>query len=718
MTDTARRAARTPEHNPVLGHRLTSRRGAWITLVLGLVASMLVLGAPKADDPQTNIGRAPATSESARAAAVLATLPDHEIQPVLLVATREDGAMLTDADVAAMTQLGAALPTPAGHPASPATRSEDGMAAIVQLPTTATESNTANADTITDLRHRIAEAAPPGITVLLTGGPAFGADIAKAFDGANTTLLLVTIGIVALLLLVTYRSPILWLLPLAVVGIADQVAAVVAARLGAAFDLQFDAGIVSVLVFGAGTNYALLLVSRYREELHGHENHRDALAEARKRTVPAIVASNLTVVLALGSLVLASIPATRGLGVAAAAGLLVALAIVLTLLPAALAVTGRRIFWPFIPRAGTPREPRSGIFGRVATAVIHRPAAVAVAGVALLAVLGSGLLDTTVGLSQTERFRSPSQSAAGLEVLGAHFPAGSAQPILVVTDRQHADAVARAAATVSGVTKMGGAPTGAPTRAAAPAPTGAPTGPHPAAADAPTVVALVSQASPGTPEARQAIDDIRSAVHQVPGAQALVGGAEATDVDAHTGNAADLRLVVPVVLAISALVLFALLRSVLAPLLLLPLNALSAVAAIGAGSWVGRHLLDWPALDVQVPLLAFLFLVALGIDYTIFLVHRARAEASAHGTTDGIVRAVGATGTVITSAGVVLAAVFAALGVLPLVTLGQLGLIVGLGVLLDTVLVRTLLVPALVALVGDRLWWPHRLTRRRSLSMT
>jgi RND superfamily putative drug exporter len=687
----------------VLARHLTSRRGAWITLVLGLLTMLAALGGLKDATAPAGTARAPVSSESAQAAAVLATLPGHDIQPVLLVATRQDRAALTGSDLAAVTRLGEQLPTPAGHPVTAAMPSGDGQAAIVRVPVTATGSNSDNAKTIDDLRHRISTATPDGVSVLVTGGPAFGADIASAFDGANITLLLVTIGIVALLLLLTYRSPILWLVPLAVVGIADQVAAVVTARLGAGLNLQFDAGIVSVLVFGAGTNYALLLISRYREQLHQSEDHRAALAAAWRHTVPAITASNLTVVLALASLVLASIPGTRGLGIAAAAGLLVALVLVLTLLPAALAVTGRRAFWPFVPQPGTSRDLRAGVFGRIATGVMRRPAVVAASGVAVLAVLGCGLLGTRLGLSQTERFRVASESAAGLQILGAHFPAGAAQPILVVTDAQHADAVTRAAATVPGVQPTGPAPSGA---------TASGTTSDPRDSAVPVVVTLVSDAAPGTRHARQTIHDIRAAVHQVPGADALVGGAEATDADAAAGNEADLRLVVPVVLTISALVLLVLLRSVIAPLLLLPLNALSAVAAIGAGSWVGRHLLHWPALDLQVPLIAFLFLVALGIDYTIFLVHRARAEASAHGTRAGMIRAVGATGTVITSAGIVLAAVFAALGVLPLITLGQLGLVVGLGVLLDTVVVRTLLVPALTGLVGDRLWWPARRTRR------
>ncbi len=690
----------------MVAHRLTSRRGAWTTLVLGLLAVLAVIGTLGTADATTRNDRAPITSESARAAAVLASLPEHDIQSVLLVATRRDGASLTPADLDALTRLGGRLRTTGGRPAAAAIPSQDGRAAVVEVPMRVTASTAATAAAVTDLRHRIADSAPDTLHILLTGGPALGADIALAFDGADLTLLLVSLGIVALLLLVTYRSPILWLVPLSVVAVADQAAAAVTGRLGAVMGLQFDAGIVSVLVFGAGTNYALLLISRYREELRRTVRHQEALAAAWPHTVPAIVASNLTVVLALGSLVLASIPGTRGLGLAAAAGLLVALVLVLTLLPAALAVSGRRIFWPFIPRYGTSHDLRSGVFGRVATGVARRPGVVALTGLVLLAVLGSGLVGASWGLSATERFSSPSESGAGLEVLQAHFPAGAAQPLLVVTDERHAPAVARAASAVPGVQLAGTRPSGGPDD-----PGGPQRGADAAQANGLAILTLVSDAAAGTPASRQAVEDIRAAVHRVPGADVLVGGAEAIEADARAGYEADLRLVVPVVLGISGVVLLVLLRSVVAPLLLLPLNALSAVAAIGSGSWIGKHLLGWPALDLQVPLIAFLFLVALGIDYTIFLVHRARAESKRHGTGEGMVRAVGATGTVITSAGAVLAAVFAALGVLPLVTLGQLGLIVALGVLLDTVLVRTVLVPALAGLVGDRLWWPTRVAR-------
>lgn len=665
-------------------HRLTTRGGAWVVLLAGLLLAAGLIGALRGAQQPPAGDAVPATSESALVAERLASMPGHDVQPVVLVVTRDDGAALGPADLAAATALGARLPTPDGHRASPAIPSQDGAAAMVQVPVRVDPSSAVTMATIDDLRQRIADSKPAGQRVQVTGGPAFGADIAKAFEGANVTLLLVTIGIVALLLLLTYRSPVLWLIPLFVVGLADQVAAAVTSALGEGLSLGFDAGIVSVLVFGAGTNYSLLLISRYREELHRRGDHRAALAAAWRHTTPAIVAGNLTVVVALAGLLLASIPSTRGLGIASAVGLLIAVVAVLTLLPAALAICGRAVFWPFVPRPGVQRETRDGIFVRLARGVLRRPAAVVAVSLALLGVLSAGLIGTRVGLDQSQRFTSATESAAGLEELGEHFPAGAAQPLLVVADGGHAAAVASAARAVAGVRSV-------------------------EAASGDPVVRVVTQAEPGSEESRDAVRRVRAALHAVPGANALVGGAEAAGVDARDGNEADLRLIVPLVLGVTALVLLVLLRSVAAVALLLPVNALSAVASIGAGSWIGRHLLGWPALDLQVPLFAFLFLVALGIDYTIFLSHRARSEAVVHGTRAGMVRAVGATGAVITSAGVVLAAVFAALSVLPLVTLGQLGLIVGIGVLIDTTVVRTLLVPGIAGLVGERLWWPGRL---------
>ncbi|KYJ97034.1 MMPL family transporter [Microbacterium sp. CH1] len=672
---------------------MTSRGGAWIALGVVLLIMMTLFGLFGSAKAPAGTEQAPAGSESARTSALLAEFPNADRQSVIVVASRDDGATLTAPDVDALEGL---LPVLGAHadadPTGPLV-SEDEMAAVLVTPIAVGQTSTDTAGVIAALRADIDEHAPAGMTLLVTGGPAFGADIAASFEGADFTLLLVTVLIVAVLLIVTYRSPVLWLLPLAAVGLADGLAGRLTAAAGSAWDLQFDAGIISVLVFGAGTNYALLLISRYREELTTTTDHRRALSTAWRRTAPAILASNVTVVLALLTLALAVIPGTHGLGVSSAIGLLVALASVLFLLPPLLAVCGRTVFWPLVPRPGAA-ERRGGVWRTIATRVVSRPVVSLLGGAALLAVMTVGLVGTPVGLDQVDKFRAPSASATGLEVLSNHFPAGEAQPILIVTDSGEVEAVLTAAREVDGVVRA--TPVGTTDD------------------EMLTKILVTSEYAPSTDESLAQITDLRDAVHDVPGARAIVGGAVATDLDARAGNLADLGVVVPLVLAVSFLVLAFLLRSLVAPLLLLAVNVASAVAAIGAGAWLSRVLFGQHALDLPVPLLAFLFLVALGIDYTIFLVHRARNEAALRGTRDGMVEAVAHTGGVITSAGIVLAAVFAALGVLPLVTLGQLGLIVGVGVIVDTLVVRTVIVPALFALIGDRIWWPGRPASRRA----
>lgn len=678
--------APSPSPRTTLARRLAGRRGAVLVLVLALlivgIASAL-LGSAKAPERGDDY---PASAEAAVVAHELEGFPGSDRAPVLLVATK-GGAELTSQDTSALDEMAQRLGA-TGDP-SPARASEDGEAATITFPVTVSEDGDANVTMIEDLRADVAEHSPDGMTVRVTGGPAFGADISSSFEGANFTLLAVTIGVVAVLLLLTYRSPVLWLVPLTVVGIADQVAGTVTAAVGEASGLPFDAGIVSVLVFGAGANYALLLISRYREELHEHEDHRAALMTAWRSTVPAIFASNATVVLALGTLLLATVPGTRGLGLASAVGLVIALLAIVVVLPAALALVGRRVFWPFVPRPGEELT-HDGVWSRISRAVIARPAAHLVSGLALLAVLASGLLGASIGLSQADSFRTASESADGLVTVGEHFPAGAAAPFSVTTDEGSLPATVSALESVDGVTTV------------------APSGTHEGRAS----ITVIGEPSPGTPESLDLASDLRTAAHDVTGADAKVGGGSAELLDARAAAEDDLRTVVPLILLVSVAVLVLLLRAVVGPLVLLVLNATSALAAIGLGAWLDEHLLGNPALDVQVPLVAFLFLVALGIDYTIFLMHRARAEAGEHGTREGVARAVARTGAVITSAGIVLAAVFAALGVLPLVVLGQLGLIVGLGVLLDTLLVRTLVVPAATALLGDRFWWPGRVASR------
>ncbi|RZT17965.1 RND superfamily putative drug exporter [Mycobacterium sp. BK558] len=667
-----------------------SRRLSWLIALVVIVASGALMGLlGGGDSGDQSPVPVPTAAESARADAVRAEFPGGDQAPVLLVLTRDDGAALSPADRDAADQARQRMLTAAGagNAGPPVQVSEDGQAAIAVVPLNSGLSGFALTDEVKALRGAATDGLPADLKAEVTGGPAFGADIADSFSGANFTLLAVTAAVVALLLIVTYRSPVLWLVPLLVIAFADRVGGVVGSAVAEGLGMSPDGsttGITSVLVFGAGTNYALLLISRYREELGRNESHHDALRTAVRRAGPAIIASNATVVLALLTLLFATSPSTRSLGVQAASGLVVAAVFVLLVLPPFLDLFGRKLFWPFIPRVGASALTEGGAWHRVADGVARRPALVSVVAIGALALLCTGLLRTPIGLSQTEQFRVQAESVSGFDTLADHFPSGLTDPTLVIASTDRTAEVQRAITATPGVvsaTPAGTSPQGL------------------------TQWSVVLAAAPATDEAFDTIDALRDAVHGADPA-GLVGGSDAKARDAAGAAGHDRAVVVPAILAVVLLVLFVLLRSALAPLVLVAVTVLSALAALGLGGWASVHLFGFPALDNSVPLFALLFLVALGVDYTIFLVTRAREETPEHGTRDGIVRAVSATGAVITSAGIVLAAVFCVLGVLPLIALTQVGIIVGLGILLDTFVVRTVVIPALFTLIGPKIWWP------------
>ncbi|MBX5485269.1 MAG: MMPL family transporter [Mycolicibacterium hassiacum] len=658
-----------------------TRRLSWLLALLVIAASgaLMALG-DSGESNQRSPEQVPAQAQSARLDELRSQFPGGDRAPAIVVVTRTDDTPLSPDDIAAARRLGV----------TPPQVSDDGIAALAVVPLDAELSGFALTDAVEQLRADVAERLPDHLRAEVTGGPAFGADIADSFSGANITLLAVTAAVVALLLIITYRSPVLWLVPLLVIGFADRVAAVLGTAVADALGMQPDgstAGITSVLVFGAGTNYALLLISRYREELGRTDDHQEALSTAVRRAGPAIIASNATVVLALATLLLASTPSVRSLGVQAAAGLVVAAVFVLLVLPPLLGLFGRRLFWPFIPRVGATPLTDRGIWHRIAAAVARRPGRIAVAAIAGLAVLTTGLIGLPVGLSQTDQFRVQAESVSGYRTLAAHFPSGLVDPTRVVGPSAEAAELQRAIETTPGVvavTPAGRSPTGL------------------------TVWSVVLDAEPASAQAFATIDRLREAVAAVDDT-ALVGGSDAAARDAGAAAGHDRLVVIPAILIVVLAVLYVLLRSALAPLVLVAVTVLSSLAALGLGGWASVHVFGFPALDFTAPLFAFLFLVALGVDYTIFLVTRAREETPDHGTRDGIVRAVSATGAVITSAGIVLAAVFCVLGVLPLIVLTQVGIIVGLGILLDTFVVRTVIIPALFTLIGPAIWWPARL---------
>ncbi|MET4582048.1 RND superfamily putative drug exporter [Conyzicola nivalis] len=676
-------------------HRLTTfitaKKTSWIILLIAVAVSAAVfaLGSGSSSETSPGVGL-PDSAESARVAALQEDLPAADSTSALLVFSR-DGDEVTDDDIAAVTATTEALAVESVDGfVPPPTVSEDGTAALVVVPLTSLADVTAQAERAAELRTIANDDLPNGLEALLTGPEGFAVDVAAVFKGADFTLLLTTVLVVAVLLLITYRSPWLWLVPLAVVGLADALAGIVATRIAAAAGIELDAsitGILSVLVFGAGTNYALLLIARYRDELRLVADRHQAMAQALRGAGPAIIASGSTVVLSLLTLLFAQLTGNRALGLACAAGVVVAMLFALFVLPAALVLFGRGLFWPYVPHFGSENKAHSGLWFKLGTAVSRRPVAVAIIGALLLGGLAfAGVPQIKVGLAQTQKFTSVPEAVVGQQVIADAFSAGSGSPVVVVANAASADDVAAAAETSDGVDS---------------ATVGESNGEI-------TQINVVLDAAAETPESFDAITRLRSTLSDVDGADALVGGLDAQTLDVNEAQQSDQDLVIPLILALVFIVLVLLLRSIVAPLLLLLTVVASFFGSLGASWLLFESVFGFPAIDTNVILFSFLFLVALGVDYNIFLVTRAKEEAAKHGTRGGMIRALSSTGGVITSAGILLAAVFAVLGVLPLITLTQIGIIVCIGVLLDSLLVRTVLVPALAFIAGEKFWWPTR----------
>jgi RND superfamily putative drug exporter len=545
--------------------------------------------------------------------------------------------------------------------------------------------------------------APQGLAVYVAGPGGVLADFVTAFAGIDGILLLVALGVVFFILLVVYRSPILpiTVLMTAVFGLA--VAAMVIYPLAKNDIIGLNGqsqGILSILVVGAATDYSLLLVSRYREELHQHPSKWVAMGVAWRAAFSPIAASAATVILGLLCLLLSQLGSTRGLGPIGALGIAGALISALTFLPAVLLLLGRRIFWPIIPRVDHVHAEdsvgRRGIWGRVAAVVGRHPRRTWV--LTLVGLLACASLAPTLkadGITQSQTFLNKAESVTGQEVLARHFPAGSGSPVQIIAPQAKAEQVLAEVRSVGGV---------------ASAFVGETPGLPPKVVDGNVLVQATLTPAADSPAAEVVVENLRSALDRV-GPDVLVGGSTAVNLDVRQASQRDLRVIIPAILAVVFLVLMLLLRSLVAPVILVLANVISFAATLGVAALAFDHVFHFPGSDPATPLYAFVFLVALGIDYSIFLMTRVREESADLGTRPGILVALAVTGGVITSAGIVLASTFSALAIIPLVFLAQIAFIVAFGVLLDTTVVRSLLVPAFAYELGRRIWWPSRLDK-------
>lgn len=584
---------------------------------------------------------------------------------------------------------------------------------------------------VKELRDEVQASAPEGMQTFVTGPAGLTADLVSAFAGIDGILLLAALSAVFVILLIVYRS---LLLPIAVLftSVFALCAAILLvfgmAKLGWIQLNGQSQGILSILVIGAATDYALLYVSRFREALTHTTNRTAAALTAWKNSWEPIIASGATVIIALLCLLFSDLNSNKALGPVAAAGILCALFAALTLLPAMMALLGRAAFWPFLPKLlpETEREPeivtglegQKGVWRATGSLVSRRPRTVWIASVLLLLVASAGVLQLKAnGVPQTDVILTASNAVDGQDALARHFDAGSGSPAVIVADEAAAQEVLEQTKATDGVGDAYLlADGGMPIIPGAPAAPGAPPAPTaPAVRDGKVLINATLNFAADSNDAENVVVVLRQELKKIDDGT-LVGGVTATALDTNTTAQRDLVTIIPVVLAVILVILMLLLRSVLAPVLLVASVVLSYGAALGVSAFVFNNIFGFPGADATVPLFGFVFLVALGVDYNIFLMSRVREESLKHGTRPGILRGLGVTGGVITSAGVVLAATFAALGVIPIMFLVQLAFIVAFGVLLDTVLVRSLLVPALAYDIGPRIWWPSKLGRPETAS--
>jgi RND superfamily putative drug exporter len=682
---------------PVAGV-ITNRWAKYLVLLFWLVLVAIAgplagkLNGAEKNDAKTWL---PGSTESTQVLDAQAAFLSPNTAPAVVVYERPAGLTAADqAKIASDVQTFNGYPNLDGKVAGPIP-AQDGRAVQLVVPIDLGPAGWSTAgDLVTKIRGT-AEAGASGMTIYVTGPAGIAADSSKAFEGIDSTLLFATVGVVVLILLATYRSPILWLLPVISAGVAlacaQAIIYLLATHTGLIVNAQ-SAGILTVLVFGAGTDYALLIVARYREELRRHHDRHQAMAVALRRASPAILASGATVIVGMLCLTFAETNSTRGLGPVAAIGIAVALAVMLTLLPALLVTVGRWVFWPARPVEGSPEPTATGFWAHIGARIARGPRVTWIATAVALGLLALGLTQlNATGLTNAESFRGTPPSVVGETALARHFPAGSGNPVIVVSSAGGADAVRSAFAGTPGIVPASVTP--------------------PVVRNGTAFMEGTLAAQPDSQAAYDTIDRVRGQVHAVPDAQAKVGGNTAVNLDVQRVARHDRNVIIPIVLAVVFVILALLLRALLAPLLLVATVVLSFAAALGISALVFKHIFNFAGADTSYPLFVFVFLVALGIDYNIFLMTRVREETSRHGTRRATLIGLSATGGVITSAGLVLAGTFSVLATLPLTAFAEIGFTVALGVLLDTLIVRSVLVTALNLDLGPRIWWPNKHAR-------
>jgi len=644
----------------------------------------------------------PQNAESTQVVELAKRFSPSDVFPALVVYERPDGP-ITPADqakAAADAKAFAGVQDVTGKVLGPIP-AKDGRALQVIVPIKVAEEGNGweeLAPRVEEMRA-IAQANPGGLQAYVTGPAGYFADFSKVFSGFDSTLLYITAAIVIVILLITYRSPVLWLLPLTTVFVALTAAQAViyllAKNAGLTVNAQ-SAFILTVLVFGAGTDYALLLTARYREELRRHADRHEAMAVALGRAAPAIIASGFTVILSLLTLLVAELNSTKSLGPVMAIGIAVGLLAMLTLLPALLVIVGRWVFWPRRPTLGSPEPTEHGLWARIGQRMAPRPRLVWVVTAVILGALALGVTQLEAnGLQSKDSFRTKPEAVAGEAALARHFPAGEGNPVQVIGNADAAGQLQTAVAGTPGVTAV--------TR--------------PQVKDGLAYLEGTLTSAADSQAGFDTVDQLRSRVHAIAGAEAKVGGGSAVNLDIQRATRHDRNLVVPLVLLVVLVILGLVLRAIVSPLLLVATVVLSYGAALGVSALVFDHLFGFAGSDPAFPLWTFVFLVALGTDYNIFLMTRVHEESRRYGTRRGALIGLAATGGVITSAGIVLAGTFAALGTLPLVFITEIGFAVAFGVLLDTFVVRSVLVTALNLDVGRWIWWPSRLHRKRDVAL-